>query len=369
MAGKLSHLQTLRGVAATLVVADHALGILVRAGALSPRFDEPRWQLGGLGVATFFVISGFIMIHTAYDEFGGPRRALRFALKRLVRIAPIYWVATLLSVRHARSIWDFLGSLLFIPTVREPGASMHPLLPQGWTLSYEVFFYGLFAFALLVPRRIGLPALLLSLVGLVAFGASIKPLSDLSAPATLLTFFTAPTILLFAVGIVLGVLARSEMIPAFVKAPIVLTVIGYGIAMATVVVFNVPNAKPFPAQILFWIPAILAVFFCIYAPSKPNGYFDVVTARFGDASYCTYLFHLVALNPLAVVFSYVPHTIPFAIIFLIVSLALANGVGLVIHLFVERKITAYLTVRLGLKSSPTTNPTGREALSTSGANP
>jgi exopolysaccharide production protein ExoZ len=47
---KNHHIQALRGIAASLVVVDHACGPLVEQGLLPQWFDVVRFSIGGLGV-------------------------------------------------------------------------------------------------------------------------------------------------------------------------------------------------------------------------------------------------------------------------------------------------------------------------------
>jgi peptidoglycan/LPS O-acetylase OafA/YrhL len=51
----------------------------------------------GLGVYTFFVISGFIMIDMSCDDSGHLPKAFSFATRRIIRIVPTFWMATLLA--------------------------------------------------------------------------------------------------------------------------------------------------------------------------------------------------------------------------------------------------------------------------------
>ncbi len=51
-----------------------------------------------------------------------------------------------------------VGSYLFVPVLRD-GGELRPVLGQGWTLEYEMFFYALFAISMLLPRRVGLAGL------------------------------------------------------------------------------------------------------------------------------------------------------------------------------------------------------------------
>ena len=73
-----------------------------------------------------------------------------FAVKRIIRIVPIYWIITavkLLAVIFATSFvlhaqLDFvyiLKSYFFIPAMNAEG-KLNPLLGVGWTLNFEIFF-------------------------------------------------------------------------------------------------------------------------------------------------------------------------------------------------------------------------------------
>ena len=77
---------------------------------------------------------------------------------RIVRIAPLYWLLTTLKLALVLFFADLalrsnldpdyvLRSYLFLPVVDSAG-HFRPLLPVGWTLTYEFVFYLLFALAL-----------------------------------------------------------------------------------------------------------------------------------------------------------------------------------------------------------------------------
>jgi exopolysaccharide production protein ExoZ len=108
-------------------------------------------------VAVFFVISGFIMTYITRAE------ADRFLLQRLIRVVPLYWLCTLatlaaVTLKGSGHVWDDASlahvaeSLLFVPYQNLSG-DFQPLLAVGWTLNLEMFFYLLFAAALIVSRR------------------------------------------------------------------------------------------------------------------------------------------------------------------------------------------------------------------------
>ena len=137
------HIQALRGIAASLVVLSHALDVIVEHRILPEWFRPVGFSIGGLGVATFFVISGFIMVTISYDDFGSVSKSLRFAKRRLIRIVPTYWIATLVAfalyqiapLSRKPSLVELVQSLTFVPYPTEPGLDMQPVLGQGWTLN------------------------------------------------------------------------------------------------------------------------------------------------------------------------------------------------------------------------------------------
>lgn len=144
-------IQYLRAIAAILVVVHHA------------RNPQP-WLFHVLdgtsaltnGVDIFFVISGFIMVHTAAKA-----APMEFWRRRIVRIVPLYWMFLALAVagQVARgampSLPDIIRSVLFIPYRNGGhGGAIVPLLVPGWTLNYEMFFYLLFGVGLALKRPV-----------------------------------------------------------------------------------------------------------------------------------------------------------------------------------------------------------------------
>lgn len=202
----LPQVQALRGLAAGLVVIDHALTFAVGHGLPAEPTTRIAWALGDLGVAVFFVISGFIMV-VATPESVGLADASAFLRRRAIRVIPLYWICTAAAIaliglgvwRSASpaSVETIVKSALFIPYQDATGWP-RPILGPGWTLNYEAFFYLLFAVSLLAPRRVGLFALIGLLCALSVAGVLLAPTDPV------LRFYTAPWLLLFAAGVGLG---------------------------------------------------------------------------------------------------------------------------------------------------------------------
>jgi exopolysaccharide production protein ExoZ len=184
---RLLGIQVLRFIAALMVVFAHAI----------PEFQP----IGSHGVDVFFVISGFIMVHTSASLFGGPGSSKAFLTKRIARIAPLYWIVTLLTASVGTFSWQHVAaSLLFLPgNWSEAQYSALPVVTVGWSLNVEMFFYVVFAAGLRFPRQVAVAGVSTVLVGMVLIGIYTNVLT----PAVRL-YWASPQILEFVVGCLLA---------------------------------------------------------------------------------------------------------------------------------------------------------------------
>lgn len=155
---------------------------------------------GHVGVDLFFVISGFIM-----GTVGVTETPARFAYRRVTRISPLYWLVTLtfcglslvpgLMRNFSFTGEELLKSMLFIPYVNSSG-QLYPLVVPGWTLNFEMFFYGIFAMAMFLPYpRL---ATILALLALATGGVILAPADPV------MRVVTSPLVLEFAFGLLLS---------------------------------------------------------------------------------------------------------------------------------------------------------------------
>jgi len=86
-------IQYLRALAALMVVWVHSLYMIP---GVAEEFNAPNF--GGAGVDLFFVISGFIMVVTTAEKDVTP---MEFFCRRIVRVVPLYWLATLAMIAGA----------------------------------------------------------------------------------------------------------------------------------------------------------------------------------------------------------------------------------------------------------------------------
>ncbi len=157
--GRFEAIQVLRAVAAILVLQTHTLMIY------NDRPELPRpWQgtagalkeFGSSGVDMFFVISGFIMALAVASR--RPGEASSFLAKRFIRVAPIYWLTTLIFVPAMLLVGrtfeghSFLDSLTIFPT-RAALPYVVPVLWVGWTLAFELAFYLIIALSMRISGK------------------------------------------------------------------------------------------------------------------------------------------------------------------------------------------------------------------------
>ena len=242
-----------------------------------------NFRIGAAGVDIFFVISGFIMWVTTAGKPIGPQE---FMWRRIIRIVPLYWIATLATFAVAvlkpqfffdtnSSVGNLLGSLFFVPIVKDE--ALHPVVEQGWTLSYEMFFYLIFSVSLLLPEFRRLWFLIAALSAIVV--------AHFLLPTGYAAIFTQPIILEFAAGIVIGHLWKQGYRLPFPAA------VGLLIAGFVLLVANDP--LPHLERAIRWgLPAVLLLSGAVFA-ERERGVPKLAFLHFlGDASYSIYLWHV-----------------------------------------------------------------------------
>ncbi len=156
----IPELEAVRGVAVLLVFTFHVDGFarfpfsVVQSTPLSLAFV----RAGFTGVDLFFVLSGFLLSLPFLAEASDGRRVVvrRYALRRALRILPLYYVAvvvgTVLTAQHLAELrWAF-PYLLFLNSFPGVRTSLEPYSNVWWSLATEVQFYLLLPFLALFWR-------------------------------------------------------------------------------------------------------------------------------------------------------------------------------------------------------------------------
>jgi exopolysaccharide production protein ExoZ len=311
---KLHSIHFLRFAAAVAVVVHHTL-----SGCGS------HLTIFASGVEVFFVISG-VVIGLALAAAPSPGS---FALKRLIRVIPFYWLATLLF-GVARLLIDapvcnrgeLLRSLLLWPAF---GTDWSPFYYPAWSLEYEMFFYLVASLALLAFRQQARFACLTAMAFVAVVHIPV-PFSPSQAR------FDTVMDLEFCAGMLIAIAVGRRTLLSRRHA---------GAASAFALLALASNDGTFDTlgRTLSWgVSAAVLVFALLSFDDRPW-----FRSRFvqmgGDASYALYLTHLTVIETLQWAFR--RHGWPWmshAASALAISVPLSIGVAFAVHAYLERPL-------------------------------
>ena len=318
----LLSIQYLRAIAALMVVVYHTC-----------RWSNRDFEIGAAGVDVFFVISGFILWTICAER---PLRPVDFLVRRLVRVAPLYWLLTigaaLAAVAWPGLFFDVdpepghvLLSLAFIQHLN-PSGFPFPLISAGWSLNYEAVFYLIFAASLFAPAAWRFRGLAFGLAGVVLFGILVPPAYFLGANLMFMQFLA---------GAWLARLRLAGGLPDRQTGGLLIA--GAILLFAGLAFFYLFEAVLRP---LWWgIPA-LALVAGLVMVDDDGGLPKLPWLRFlGDASYSIYLTHVLVLAAV----SHLMDTRE--LIYVPVALAICLAIGSACYLGVEKPLLSLFRER------------------------
>lgn len=339
---RLVSIQCLRGIAALMVVVHH---VIHQSPGFLAVIPTEAFQSG---VDLFFVISGFVMVYVTSDR---ERSAPQFLAMRAARIIPVYWFYTLAAAAlvmiapqlfrsNEASLRHVLMSMFFIPH-RGVDGTLSPLVKQGWTLNYEVFFYVLFTIALAVTLRHRVALAVSVLFALAAVGWWMGAAGiDLGTPG----FYFQDIIVEFGFGMLIAAMFLRRSPPRLgVFAGSALVVAGFA------AIFVIDATTDASRMVIYGIPAAAIVVGALTVEGQVAALRIPLLQFAGDASYSVYLVHIF---PVAVLRALWPRLgLPLSgagslTLFLVVTLVLVIGFGAVSYFAIERTSLRWLRVRI-----------------------
>ncbi|UQY42486.1 acyltransferase family protein [Mixta hanseatica] len=329
----LISVQTLRALAALMVVMQH-----IADKAEQYRNDALNdFHIGSFGVDLFFIISGYIMCHATSQKRVS---CTRFIANRIKRIIPLYWIVTAAAlvvylvapsmVNASGGETSIFSSWTLIPT----GNKL--LVQNGWTLSYELVFYLIFALFLLTSalrKQIVFSSLALTIMVLLGLyfqpqQPTLKFLTDKIFAEFILGMLafiflrrvplsSALSLLLLAVGVVLLILQNHYGVYASSAG----RVLSAGVPMLLIFIGSVGLESVIGNSVF---------------PGK-NG-----AILLGNASYSLYLIHPFILSPGALILHklQLAQNQPLFVLLLLVSALIA---GVLTWRLIEQPINACFT--------------------------
>lgn len=324
---KIDSLQLFRGLAALGVVFHHAaLSTNAFVGKI-PAWLNAMFEHGFLGVDFFFVLSGFIIMSSHFDDEKSVAALKNYGIKRFVRIFPPYWpvsIALMLSYfllpgmsQGARGDFSWLSSLLLLPSTPPPALSV------AWTLIHEVIFYMIFCLFFISNRLF-----MIFVSGWVLVICATAWLTGWADFSPFLSRLLSPINLEFVLGMGVAYLARG------VSNRFAVALIFMGSSLFVLLLL-----WPFAVEcrVLFGLPFSALVLGAVLLERHSKLVLPRWMVLMGDASYSIYLIH----NPLVSLTSRLVgrlHGFANWGLGMFVGVVSSVLVGVLYHLFVEKPL-------------------------------
>lgn len=329
----IQSLQILRAFAALAVVYKHY---------------NPSLNTGGYGVDVFFVISGFIISYVIN------RSTKKFMIKRIIRIVPLYYLATLVTIalffimpqKFNNVIINpeaTIKSFLFIPyRIQNSG----PILSLGWTLIFELFFYLTMYFS--IKLNTSKKNINKTCAVIVASFLLIIALTD--TDNQIIKFFNNGMIMLeFLYGMGLYYLWDHT---SSKKININILFFLGTLSFIYLTYSDIYNYKPFVRGINRGIPAFFITASFLYSEYRINKENKIIRflVRLGDASFVLYLFHtfpLFFMNRIVFpeIFGKVHHW-SYVFIKIPIIIVLISSISFLINDYFDKPLNRFLNKRI-----------------------
>ncbi|QES89785.1 acyltransferase family protein [Rhizosphaericola mali] len=304
----IQSIQALRGIAAILVMFYHKKDTFIIQGK---NYGECFFGAGAMGVDLFFILSGFIMMMISKNN--SPQKlfnftsVIKFWINRFTRIIPLYFIVTILFYLSVWRGFNFLHdpvslnnlekTFLFIPLNGRDIAPFYgyAAMSVGWTLNYEMFFYGLFGISLLFGKWrwyffIGLMLCNLILIPTILKGYfSLDAMHHYHFTYGYLNLITNPINLDFLLGILIGFLIFRNNTWKIGKIWSFICLI---LSFIYVVILYVTRWDAMHGITRWATPIAIFLFFVIYTELNYGLRVPIFLSYLGKLSYSIYLIHL-----------------------------------------------------------------------------
>jgi exopolysaccharide production protein ExoZ len=350
---KLNSLQVYRGLASILVVLHHSNLILAQEFNQDTSFN--LFHFGWAGVDFFFVLSGFIIFYIHQSDLGKPDQFNSFAKKRLVRIYPLYWIIlvgkiliSLLGDKNNR-IYEsnFFQFFKAFSLGLQDKADLDIFLGVSWTLTYEIFFYAIFALAILLPSKIYWPILISWIIGILLNLFNLLPIAGFRA----LEFTLDAHNLEFILGIIAAyTISKYQVNYSKILLCTALTMVIISIANTRYHEFNTAGI---PSALAYGIPFSLLIIASVQIEKNTALRMPSFLLYLGNASYSIYLTHGFLINNITKICTKIaekfhkeallssPHSFSH---FLFISLIVITSmlIGCIIYNYIEKPLLTML---------------------------
>lgn len=287
-------IQILRAIAVIGVLFFHMI-VTEKKYSVDSTILTDSLKIGESGVDLFFVISGFIMAIITYKNWGRCD-SVKFLLKRISRIFPVYWFYSLITLsifiimpswvnNSQNNQFNLITSLLLFPSKNLP------LVLVAWSLIFEFYFYIVFSVFISFKKQYVITILSFWLVSLIVFNS----IFEIESSRYLLRFFTSP----YSIEFILGVFTYILFHEIKIKIPSSFYILAIIMSLATIIMlyFEIHELALIKSLILGCLFSII-IFSMVSLEKNEKIKFPKTLIAIGDCSYSIYLSHILIFSGL-----------------------------------------------------------------------
>ena len=282
---RLFALDLLRGLAALAIVTRH--------------FPWPGGEVGFLprdylAVDLFFILSGFVLARAYWSRLSQRGGLQSFTIERLVRLAPLYVLATVFAATIAfvdgapLDAWaaTLAANLFLLPGPRDAGLSpnLFAFVAPAWSLFWELIanlVFAVFAFRLRGPLMITIV-----LAGILFLAVTAQHYGSLDVGARWTSFAGGASRVLF------GFFAGVALFRIHGRLPVRVVLPDWLLGLVTLAAFAPATLLAFGAVYDFLIVVLLfPLLVLLGADARTTALSRRAGARLGNVSYAAYLLH------------------------------------------------------------------------------
>jgi peptidoglycan/LPS O-acetylase OafA/YrhL len=331
--GKLDYIDALRGIAALSIFFYHiygTTGLLTKWAYPIETLPERFVGLTLAGIPLFFIISAFTLYLSLDSKSGESRRFVKFYIRRLFRIAPLFYfllifvaISGLITERGLPSWTNLLANFTFTFNLIPQYSTS--LFQGGWTVGVEMLFYLILPLIFLKVKSLGRSVLLF--IGFYWLCQAIKPLlvamigesTMASTNYYYYNFFHWEYIFPLGIGCYLIYKNHLPRIKSEYRNSLALGMLTISLIILFLFIDNIPLSdklfklyEPLAGLTsLLSMSPIAVVLMLLSLSLAPNRFIvNRFTRFFGTISYSLYLTHPFIIEPLKPVYLYIyNHTI------------------------------------------------------------
>lgn len=346
---KLEYIDALRGIACLSILVYHFSDYLYLADVDVPPSLDPFFRLSSYAVPLFFIVSAFTLYLSLESKRGESRRYAKFYIRRLFRIAPLFYAVLIFFTIRAAIVQDdppsgaeVLANAFFVFNLIP--SYFESIVPTGWTIGVEMLFY------LWLPLIfIAVGSFRRSLV-FAAGAVVLYHLSKMLLPGIFEgqygTFSFISQLQVFAIGMVCYFAFKhySPKINGLHRIPASLCLLlpSFGLfylLAAQEIFYIVPDGVRRCISLPGW-QALAYGFLLLSLSLFSNGVVvNRVTRFYGKISYSIYLTHPILLQSLIPVYGYIAHsTLPIMVsigLCMLIGILITTPVAMVTYRFIE----------------------------------